>query len=117
MQPDAEGWHTVEFVIAGWLDYGDARDAVLDQFARCALASREEPGCLDYVVTADPHEAGRVVVFERWASEDDLRAHFATPHIREFREAISPYERVGRDLHRFFVARSEEFSSASVAPA
>lgn len=107
----------MEFVIAGWLDYADARDEVLSHFARCALASREEPGCLDYVVCADPHETGRVVVFERWASEDDLRAHFTTPHIDQFRQAVSPYQRVGRDLRRYFVARSEEFSSASVTPA
>ena len=107
----------MEFVIAGWLDYGDARDEVLGHFATCAALSRSESGCLDYVVCADPEHAGRVVVFERWASEDDLRDHFRTPHIEEFRKAVSPYPRVGRDLHRYFVARSEEFSSASVASA
>lgn len=103
-----------EFIIAGWLDYGQDRDEVLKHFVVCAAASREEPGCLDYVVTADPEQAGRVVVFERWTSEVELAAHFRTPHIAAFRTAIAAYPRVGRDLHRFFVSRSEEFQSSSV---
>jgi quinol monooxygenase YgiN len=107
-----------EFIIAGWLDYGVNRDAVLAAFTACAEASRLEDGCLDYVVTADPSEPGRVVVFERWDDEQHLAAHFRTPHIAVFRDAIAPYPRVARDLHRYFVARSEQFSSSSVpAPA
>ena len=104
-----------EFIIAGWLDYGPSRDQVLKHFAEVAATSRAEPGCLDYTVCADPENAGRVVVFERWISEDDLIAHFKTPHIAAFREAIKPYPRSGRNLHRYFVARGEEFQSSSVA--
>ena len=104
-----------EFIIAGWLDYGSNRDQVLEHFVVCAAASRKEPGCLDYVVTADPDEPGRVVVFERWDSEDDLAEHFRTPHIAEFRDAVAGYARVGRDLNRFFIARKEEFQSSSPA--
>lgn len=103
-----------EFIIAGWLDYGQHRDEVLKHFGVCAAASRSEPGCLDYVVTADPDEAGRVVVFERWTSEDDLADHFRTLHIAAFRSAVAPYPRVGRNLHRYFVSRSEQFESSSV---
>jgi quinol monooxygenase YgiN len=103
-----------EFIIAGWMDYGDNREAVLRAFADVALKSREEPGCLDYVVCADPHAAGRIVVFERWESEADLVEHFETAHIAEFREAIAPYPRVGRDLHRYFIESSEQFESAKV---
>ena len=107
----------MQFIIAGWLDYGAGRDEVLKHFTACAVASRTEPGCLDYVVCADPGDAGRIVVFERWESEEDLAAHFTTPHIGEFREAVTPYPRAGRGLHRYFVASSEEFSSASVGQA
>ncbi len=103
-----------EFIIAGWLDYGANRDKVLEHFATCAVHSREEPGCLDYTVCADPHEDGRIVVFERWVSENDLAEHFTTPHIAQFRSAIAPYERVGRSLHRYFIAHGEVFESASV---
>ncbi len=104
-----------EFIIAGWLDYGPNRDQVLEQFTVVAAASRGEPGCLDYTVCADPENLGRVVVFERWISEDDLIEHFKTPHIATFREAIKPYPRSGRSLHRYFVAHGEEFQSLSGA--
>jgi len=106
---------TEEFIIAGWMDYGPHRDQVLHHFGVCAAASRDEPGCLDYTVSADPEHPGRVVVFERWAGQDDLVEHFKQPHIAAFREAIRPYPRSGRSMHRYFVARSEEFQSSSVA--
>ena len=104
-----------EFIIAGWLDYGSNREAVLGHFAEVARKSREEPGCLDYTVCADPDHPGRVVVFERWTGQDDLIEHFKQPHIAAFREAIRAYPRSGRSMHRYFVARGEEFSSSSVA--
>jgi quinol monooxygenase YgiN len=55
------------------------------------------------------------VVFERWASEDDLARHFKTPHIAAFREAVASSPRSGRSLCRYYVARSEEFQSSAVA--
>ena len=104
-----------EFIIAGWLDYGPNRDQVLEHFTVVAAASRDEPGCLDYAVCADPENPGRVVVFERWTSEADLAEHFKTPHIATFRESIKGYPRSARSLRRYFVARSEEFQSSSGA--
>lgn len=106
-----------EFIITGWMDYGAHRDQVLHHFITCAAASRGEPGCLDYTVSADPENPGRVVVFERWAGPDQLAEHFKTAHIAAFREAIRPYPRSGRSLHRYFVSRREEFRSSSPAVA
>lgn len=37
--------------------------------------SRAEPGCLEYTVSADPVDLGRVVLFERWADQESLDAH------------------------------------------
>ena len=104
-----------EFIIAGWFDYGPHRDTVLEHFTVCAEASRRETGCLDYVASADPSDAGRVVVFERWESEPDLVAHFDTAHVADFRAAIAPFPRVGGDVRRYFVARSEQFRSSALA--
>ena len=106
-----------EFIIAGWLDYGSNRDKVLEHFTVVAAARRDEPGCLGYTVCADPENPGRVVVFERWAAEEDLVEHFKMPHIAAFREAVRPYPRSGRNLYRYFVARSQEFQSSSAAAA
>lgn len=102
-----------ELIIAGWMDYGAHRDEVLAHFVECARASREEAGCLDYVVTADPDEPGHLVVFERWACADDLAAHLTTPHIARFREAVAPYPRASRSLRRYAVAHGEEVASSS----
>lgn len=37
--------------------------------------SRAERGCREYTFSADPLDPGRVVLFERWESRDDLDAH------------------------------------------
>ena len=103
-----------EFIIAGWMDYGENRDKVLEHFATVAQRSRAEPGCLDYLVSADPDSAGRIIIFERWQSEPDLAEHFRTPHIADFRAAVSPYTRMDRSLHRYFISGSEDFQSAKV---
>lgn len=46
--------------------------------------SRAEPGCLEYTYSADPIEPGRVVLFERWESQEALDSHLealrAGPH-------------------------------------
>ncbi|GAB2485799.1 putative quinol monooxygenase [Jatrophihabitans fulvus] len=106
-----------EFVIAGWFDYGEHRDAVLEDFVACARASRDEDGCLDYWVAADPEDAGRLRVFERWASEPHLAAHFRTDHVVAFRDAVAGVPRVAKDVRRYFVSSGEEFVSSRVASA
>ncbi len=37
--------------------------------------SRSEPGCLEYVIAADPHEPSRLVLSERWETRADLDVH------------------------------------------
>ena len=60
-------------IIAGRLDVEAARRgeylAAVDGVARLA---RESAGCLDFVQAADPIDAGRINVFERWESDEDL---------------------------------------------
>jgi len=41
--------------------------------------SRAERGCLEYTFSADPLDPGRVLLYERWASQGDLDAHLAAP--------------------------------------
>jgi hypothetical protein len=38
-------------------------------------ASRAEPGCIEYTFAADPVEPGRIVLYERWESQEALDAH------------------------------------------
>ena len=39
--------------------------------------SQAEPGCIEYVFTADPLVPGRVHLFERWESKEHLATHLA----------------------------------------
>jgi quinol monooxygenase YgiN len=41
-----------------------------------ALKTRQEPGCLELHVFADPHDAGVIRFFERWDDDAALQAHF-----------------------------------------
>jgi quinol monooxygenase YgiN len=53
----------------------DQREAFLAQRHEVMRRSRAEAGCLDYTFAADPLEPGRVILFERWESQEHLDAH------------------------------------------
>ena len=53
------------------------RDAFLASRVGGMRSSRAEAGCLEYAFCADPLEPGRVVLVERWESEEALDAHLA----------------------------------------
>jgi quinol monooxygenase YgiN len=65
-------------IVGGWFEIDPAqRDAFVAARADSVRTSRAEPGCLEYVIAADPVDPGRAVLFERWASQVDLDAHLA----------------------------------------
>ena len=45
-------------------------------------AALAQPGCVAYAWTADPHNLGRVHVFEEWSGQDVLASHLAGPAYR-----------------------------------
>ena len=55
------------------------RDAFLAERHERIRSSRAEAGCLEYTFAADPLQADRVVLFERWESQSHLDAHLAGP--------------------------------------
>jgi quinol monooxygenase YgiN len=57
----------------------DHRDALLRDLAPSLRQVRSTPGCLDYVVAADPIEPDRVNIYERWESAAHLHAHLTDP--------------------------------------
>lgn len=60
-------------IIAGQL-HVDAvdRDRYLTAVADVAYLARQAPGCHDFFQAADPIDTGRINVFERWESDEDL---------------------------------------------
>ena len=53
------------------------REAFLAGRLDLMRTSRREPGCLEYTFSADPIEPGRVLLFERWESQEALDRHLA----------------------------------------
>ena len=65
-------------IVAGHFDIDPAdRDAFLEARAPSLKSTRSEGGCLEYVMSADPIDPTRVVLFERWEDQASLDAHMA----------------------------------------
>jgi quinol monooxygenase YgiN len=53
------------------------RDAFIEGRLDGMRRSRAEEGCLEYTMSADPLDPGRVLLYERWASQEALDAHLS----------------------------------------
>jgi quinol monooxygenase YgiN len=62
-------------IIAGWLRVDpDARADYLDGCTAVVHQARTARGCLDFSLTADLLDPGRINVYERWESDEQLLA-------------------------------------------
>lgn len=67
-------------IVAGVFTVDPAqREAYLEGRKARMRASRAEQGCIEYTFSADPLDPGRVLLYELWASQEDLDAHLAIP--------------------------------------
>ena len=57
----------------------ELRERFLAQRVESMQVSRAEPGNLEYVFAADPIEADRVILSERWETQEILRLTSALP--------------------------------------
>ena len=48
------------------------RDAYLATCVAVVEAGRSAPGCLDFALSADPVDPGRINILERWESQADV---------------------------------------------
>jgi quinol monooxygenase YgiN len=53
------------------------RDRFVEASVEAMRSSRQEDGCLEYVIAADPLDPERAVLSERWESMDHLQQHLA----------------------------------------
>jgi quinol monooxygenase YgiN len=66
-------------IVSGKLYVDPARrDAYVDGCRQVVELARAAPGCLDFTLTADQLEPGRVNVYERWESDDAVEAFRGT---------------------------------------
>ena len=66
------------------------RDEVVALSAPHQAATRtDEPGCLAYCFAADPIQPDLIQVYELWADEESLAAHFLHDNYHAMRVALS----------------------------
>ena len=62
-------------IVAGYLQVAaHARAEYLERARTATVLARAAPGCLEFVQAPDPIEADRIVIYERWESEQELLA-------------------------------------------
>ncbi|MFQ3581386.1 MAG: putative quinol monooxygenase [Chloracidobacterium sp.] len=59
--------------------------------AELIAATRQEAGCLSYVLHVAQDDPTAFVMIERWASPEALKAHFAQPHTQAALARIPPW--------------------------
>ena len=85
-------------IIAGTIDFADQanRDGAVAAVVPLQQATRVgEAGCLGYSFAADTGVANRVQVYELWADEASLAAHFEHANFQATKNAMGAFERSG----------------------
>lgn len=105
--------------IAGTLDLADPadRDVCIARVASFQRSTRDdEPGCLAYAFTADPIVPGRIQVFELWADEAALAAHFQHPNFLGMKEVLSGFQRGASAVRKYRIDLDEPIYDETGTP-
>ncbi|MEV0805288.1 antibiotic biosynthesis monooxygenase family protein [Micromonospora sp. NPDC050200] len=87
-------------IVAGSLYVDPAgRDAYLASCAETVRQARSAPGCVDFAISADLVEPGRINVYERWESDEQLLAFRGSGPSEEQTVAI-----LGAEVHRYRIS-------------
>ena len=78
-----------------------AEAAAKDAIATMETESRKEPGCHTYAFSVDINDPTMMRIIERWESEEALHAHFATPHMAAFSQAIGSIGVLSMDVQAY----------------
>ena len=75
------------------------RDAYLADCVEVVGQARSAPGCVDFAISADLVEPGRINVYERWDSEEKLLDFRGAGTSEEQTVAI-----LGAEVHRYLIS-------------
>ena len=67
-----------------WMATPGHEDEVVDIFRNLQVASRQEPGCLMYMVHRHKSDAQRFFIYEQYRDDAALEAHRNSPHFQEY---------------------------------
>jgi quinol monooxygenase YgiN len=75
---------TMPYVVtATWRAKPGEEPAVLERLQRVAAASRQEPGCILFLVHRSVDDPAHFFLYEQYESEEAFRPHAASVHVRE----------------------------------
>ena len=78
-------------IVEGWVRMTSATE--IDRLRSAAVEmmrpTKAESGCLDYAYAVDLAEPELLRIIERWTDDAALTAHFATPHMAAFNQALA----------------------------
>lgn len=95
-------------IVAGHLTVAAReRDAYLAAVADVARRARASPGCLAFVQVPDPLEADRIVIYERWDSDEPLAAFRSSGSDDDAAEARPSPELLGAAVSKYRIAAVE----------
>ena len=89
-------------VVAGYLRLRPGTfDRLSTHMEVMIAASRAEKGCHAYSYGRDVIDPDTIRVFELWNSQDDLDRHFATAHLKAWRQALADAGIESRELSAY----------------
>ena len=92
-------------VIAGHIQLDpDKLPAALPAAQEMMAETHKEEGCVAYVFSQSVDEPGRFQIFEEWVDQSALDAHFATPHMAKFQQAMGGFGIKEMTVHRYEVS-------------
>jgi quinol monooxygenase YgiN len=92
-------------IFAGHLDFAPSGcEGWLAHAIDFAEEALKNPGCLDFVVAADPTVASRLFIFQRFESRAALEAHVATAPYAKFHAAVAEINVTNRNILEYEVA-------------
>jgi quinol monooxygenase YgiN len=95
-------------VVAGEIDFPpENREAALAGAKELIDMALAEKGCLHYAWSADPHDPGRVHVFEEWESAEDLQAHLVAPSYTGMLAHLGPFSILSANTRKYRCDLSE----------
>ncbi len=89
-------------IIAGTISFDPAkREALESGFAAMQAETLQEAGCYGYEIYNSRTEPGTVLIFEKWADDDALAAHMASPHMAAFGGVMGSIGITGIDIKKY----------------
>lgn len=90
-----------------------AVESVKAAIATMERESLKEEGCETYAFSVDVNDPTMLRITERWQSMEALEAHFATPHMAEFGQAMGALQPQSMDAKLYEIARELPLPGAS----